>query len=67
VPCRIVTVCLWVGPLRWPSLHPGAVAHGDGSPPNFILNVSDLQQILFGFEGERYTDSPVNLNPSDCP
>jgi hypothetical protein len=47
----------------WVDLH----GLGDGSPPNFILNVSDLQQILFGIEGQQYTDSPVNLNPADCP
>jgi hypothetical protein len=40
---------------------------GEGSPPNFILNVSDLQRILFGLAGLRYTDTPNQLDPGDCP
>ncbi|MHC4695371.1 MAG: hypothetical protein ACYTFA_01365, partial [Planctomycetota bacterium] len=40
---------------------------GEGSPPNFILNVSDLQRILFGLAGQRYTDTPNQLDPADCP
>ena len=47
----------------WVDLH----GLGDGSPPNFILNVSDLQRIKFGFQGQRYADAPDHLNPSDCP
>jgi hypothetical protein len=38
-----------------------------GSPPNWILNVSDLQRILWGIAGQRYTDAPEHLDPGDCP
>ncbi len=47
----------------WVDLH----GLGNGSPPNFILNVSDVQRIKFGFQGMAYTDTPEQLNPSDCP
>ncbi|MFQ5591170.1 MAG: hypothetical protein ACE5HE_08420 [Phycisphaerae bacterium] len=47
----------------WVDLH----GLGVGSPPNFILNVSDVQRIKFGFEGTAYTDTPEQLNPMDCP
>ena len=50
-------------PTTWVDLH----GLGDGCPPNFILNVSDLQRILFGQMGQQYTDSPEHLNPGDCP
>ncbi len=40
---------------------------GDGSPPDFVLNVSDLHRILFGFQGQRYGDAPDHMNPADCP
>jgi len=49
--------------LMWLDLH----GEGAGSPPNFILNVSDLQRIKFGFEGQQYTDAPDHLLPADCP
>jgi probable HAF family extracellular repeat protein len=49
--------------ITWVDLH----GLGEGSPPNFILNVSDLQRILFGFEGQEYTDAPNQLDPADCP
>jgi hypothetical protein len=39
----------------------------NGVPPDFILNVSDLQRILFGFEGKTYTETPGQLNPGGCP
>ena len=47
----------------WIDLH----GLGPGSPPNFIANVADLQLILFGFEGQKYVDSPAHLDPSECP
>ena len=47
----------------WVDLH----GLGEGSPPNFILNVSDLQRILFGLAGQQYTDTPNQLDPADCP
>ncbi|UCE60897.1 MAG: matrixin family metalloprotease [Phycisphaerales bacterium] len=47
----------------WVDLH----GLGDGAPPNYVLNVSDLQRILFGLEGEQYSDSPDQLDPADCP
>ncbi len=42
---------------------------GSGAPPNFLINVSDLQQILKGLAGETYLESNagMNMNPSDCP
>ncbi|MHC4695395.1 MAG: M28 family metallopeptidase [Planctomycetota bacterium] len=57
------------GPLS-PSTHTTWVdMHGleEGSPPNFILNVSDLQRILFGIEGLTYTATPGQLEPMYCP
>ncbi len=50
-------------PVTWFDLH----GLGDGSPPNFILNISDLQRIKFGFQGLQYTDTPAQLDPADCP
>jgi len=47
----------------WVDLH----GLGDGSPPNFLTNVSDLQRIKFGFEGQPYAQSPDQLDPADCP
>ncbi len=47
----------------WVDLH----GLGNGNPPQYILNVSDLQQILFGNLGNPWTQSPVNLQPGDCP
>jgi hypothetical protein len=43
-------------------LRPGA-----GRPPNFILNVSDLQRILWGIDAQQYLDAPEHLDPADCP
>jgi len=40
---------------------------GTGSPPNFIVNVSDIQQVILGLQGKTYTDNPAQLNPPDCP
>ncbi|UCE58773.1 MAG: S8 family serine peptidase [Phycisphaerales bacterium] len=50
-------------PWTWVDLH----GIGLGSPPNFILNVSDLQCILFGLEGQAYADGPSHYNPANCP
>ncbi|UCE59028.1 MAG: M28 family peptidase [Phycisphaerales bacterium] len=53
-----------------PSVHETWVdLHGleDGTVPNYTLNVSDLQRILFGLEGQEFTDSPDQLDPFDCP
>ena len=53
-----------------PSTHPTWVdlhGQGDGSPPDLILNVSDLQRIKFGFMGLTYTETPEQLDPADCP
>jgi hypothetical protein len=47
----------------WVDLH----GLGDGVPPNLILNVSDLQRILWGIDGQQYLDAPEHLNPVDCP
>ncbi len=47
----------------WVDLH----GLGDGNPPQYILNVSDLGQILKAFAGDAWTDDPGNLQPGDCP
>jgi hypothetical protein len=47
----------------WVDLH----GLGDGVPPNFILNVSDLQRILWGIDGQQYLDAPEHLDPAHCP
>ncbi|MFQ5590414.1 MAG: S8 family serine peptidase [Phycisphaerae bacterium] len=49
--------------ISWVDLH----GLGSGMPPNFLVNVSDLQNILFGFQGQLYTDVPEHLDPADCP
>ena len=49
--------------MTWVDLH----GMGAGSPPNCLVNVSDLQRILFGFVGQKYTDSPSHMDPADCP
>ncbi len=46
----------------WVDLH----GLGDGNPPQYILNVSDLGQILKAFAGDAWTDDPGNLNPGQC-
>ncbi|UCE60918.1 MAG: S8 family serine peptidase [Phycisphaerales bacterium] len=43
---------------------------GQGAPyyrPQGILNVSDLNQILFGLEGRPYSWAGNNVDPGDCP
>jgi len=47
----------------WVDLH----GLGAGSPPNFVLNVADIQRIKFGFLGQIFTDVPEQLDPADCP
>ena len=47
----------------WIDLH----GLGDGCPPNAITNVSDLQRILFGVAGQRYEDTPDQIDPATCP
>jgi len=47
----------------WVDLH----GLGAGSPPDFILDVSELQRIKFGFLGQIFTDVPEQLDPEDCP
>ncbi len=47
----------------WVDLH----GLGDGNPPQYILGVSDLQQILKGFSGDAWTDDPGNMTPGQCP
>jgi hypothetical protein len=32
-----------------------------------VVNVSDLQRILWGIDGQQYLDSPEHLDPADCP
>jgi len=42
-------------------------APAPGNPPQYILNVSDLGQILRALQGDKWTDDPGNLNPGSCP
>jgi hypothetical protein len=47
----------------WVDLH----GLGAGQPPQYILNVSDLGQVLKAFAGGSWTDDPGNLTPGQCP
>ncbi|UCE60369.1 MAG: hypothetical protein JSU63_01200 [Phycisphaerales bacterium] len=43
---------------------------GQGAPfyrPQAILNVGDLNQILFGLQGRPYSWAGNNVDPGDCP
>ena len=40
--------------------------NGTGNPPQYILNVSDLMQIKFGFIGLPWANASGNLQPGDC-
>ncbi len=48
---------------QWVDLH----GLGNGNPPQYILNVSDMGQILKAFAGDAWTDDPGNMNPGQCP
>jgi hypothetical protein len=50
-------------PTIWVDLH----GLDDGGAPNYILNVGDLQNILFGLDSQPYIQSPQHLDPADCP
>jgi hypothetical protein len=53
-----------------PQTHPTCVdlhGLGAGQPPHYILNVSDMGQILKAFASDAWTDDPCNKNPGDCP
>ncbi len=47
----------------WVDLH----GLGNGQPPQYILNVSDMGQILKAFAGDAWTDDPGNMDPGQCP
>ncbi len=47
----------------WVDLH----GLGDGIPPNYIINVSDLQVLKKALIGGEWTDFGGALNPGDCP
>ncbi len=47
----------------WVDLH----GLGDGNPPQYILNISDMGQILKAFAGDAWTDDQGNVNPGECP
>ncbi len=47
----------------WIDLH----GLGAGNPPNYILNVSDLTQIMFGLQGIPWANGSGNLQPGECP
>lgn len=58
------------GTANTPQTHPTWVdlnGLGPGQPPQYILNVADLGQILKALQGNEWTDDPGNLNPGDCP
>jgi hypothetical protein len=58
------------GTANTPQTHPTWVdlhGLGAGNPPQYILNVSDLGQILKAFAGDAWTDDPGNLTPAQCP
>ncbi len=58
------------GTVNKPQTHPTWVdlhGPGDGNPPQYIVNVSDLGQILKAFAGDPWTDDPGNMNPGQCP
>ena len=58
------------GTANTPQTHPTWVdlnGIGAGQPPQYILNVADLGQILKGLQGNKWTDDPGNLNPGSCP
>ncbi len=46
----------------WVDLH----GLGDGNPPQYILNVSDMAQILKALVGDAWTDDAGNMNPGEC-
>jgi hypothetical protein len=49
-------------PPTWVDLH----GLGLGNPPQYILNVSDLSQAMFGFLGLPWKNDSLNLQPGDC-
>lgn len=49
--------------LTWVDLH----GLGPGNPPNYIVNVADLQMIMLGLRDNRWTDVGGNLKPGECP
>ncbi|UCE61193.1 MAG: hypothetical protein JSU63_05475, partial [Phycisphaerales bacterium] len=49
-------------PVTWVDLH----GLEYGAAPNFIVNISDLQRILFGNEGKTFTGTPDQKDPCDC-
>ncbi|UCE59911.1 MAG: hypothetical protein JSU63_21005 [Phycisphaerales bacterium] len=49
--------------VTWIDLH----GPGLGSPPQYVLNASDLTRIYFGMQGETYTQQPNQLDPGQCP
>ncbi len=53
--------------VTWLDLH--GSPSGAGNPPQQIINVADLQQILLGDKGSTYsgTADPDHLDPCDCP
>ncbi len=58
------------GTINTPQTHPTWVdlhGPGDGNPPQYIVNVSDVGQILKAFAGDAWTDDPGNMNPGECP
>jgi hypothetical protein len=58
------------GTVNLPQAHPTWIdlhGMGAGNPPQYIINVSDLVQIKFGFLGLPWANASGNLQPGDCP
>ncbi|UCE62151.1 MAG: hypothetical protein JSU63_10660 [Phycisphaerales bacterium] len=56
-----------IGHVTWLDLHGGPA--GSGNPPQQILNITDLQQILLGDTGVTYKGAgdADHLDPCECP
>ncbi|MFQ5589737.1 MAG: hypothetical protein ACE5HE_01110, partial [Phycisphaerae bacterium] len=58
------------GTAMLPQAHPtwiDLVGSGPGSPPNYIMNVEDLDKITFGYGERVYTQDGDFLDPAACP
>jgi hypothetical protein len=58
------------GTVDEPQTHPTWVdlaGPGDGSPPDYDLNVTDLQVLLFGISGDPWGAKAKQCNPGACP
>ncbi len=42
------------------------VPQAPGSPPDYIINISEVQRTKFGFIGQTYAENPGYEDPGDC-